>query len=70
MQSHSEIICLKSDVWDVSQHKHNFSFINFLKNLSLTFSLSQASIVTVIRLVNDAVDTIESEGIFHPLFSS
>lgn len=48
-----------------------FTLSHFFKNLSLTFSLSQASIVTVIRLVNDAVDTIESEGIiFHPLFSS
>lgn len=33
-----------------------------------SFFLPQASIVTVIRLVNDAVDTIESEGTMsHPL---
>lgn len=52
------------------KHIQTFCLRNFFKNLSLTFSLSQASIVTVIRLVNDAVDTIESEGIiFHPLFS-
>lgn len=32
------------------------------QNLSAPFLPLQASIVTVIRLVNDAVDTIESEG--------
>lgn len=38
------------------------------QNLSPPFFPPQASIVTVIRLVNDAVDTIESEGtMFHPL---
>lgn len=38
------------------------------QHLSPPFFPPQASIVTVIRLVNDAVDTIESEGTMsHPL---
>lgn len=39
-----------------------------ISKLISSFFLPQASIVTVIRLVNDAVDTIESEGTSsHPL---
>lgn len=48
----------------LSPHQQLSFSINvyYLKNVSAPCFLLQASIVTVIRLVNDAVDTIESEG--------
>lgn len=47
--------------------QHFLLLMTVFQNLSPPFFPSQASIVTVIRLVNDAVDTIESEGTMSPL---